>query len=352
MNKLVNVGLVGFGMAGRIFHAPTISCVPGLRLKKIRQTNAANLPLINSRYPGTEVVPAATDIFSDADIELVVIGSPNATHYSLAKEALLAGKHVVVDKPFTVTVAEAEELAALARSRNLLLSVYQNRRWDSDFLTVQKVLQSGLLGRLAECEIHYDRFRNTLRPNTWKEAGDQGTGLLYDLGSHLIDQALTLFGLPEAVSADLRTQRPETKIIDNFELVLDYGNLKVTLKSGFLVKEPLPKYILLGEQGSFVKYGLDVQEEALNGGLSPATTPNWGQEPESTWGTLHTEYNGVEFRGKVKSEAGNYVAYYENILRALQGSEELRVKAEDGVNVIRIIERAFQSQAEKRWVRF
>jgi scyllo-inositol 2-dehydrogenase (NADP+) len=352
MNKLVNVGLIGFGMAGRIFHAPTISCVPGLRLKKIRQTNAENLPLINSRYPGAEVVADAAEIFSDGEIDLVVVGSPNATHYALAKEALLAGKNVVVDKPFTVTVAEAEELTALAKSRNRLLSVYQNRRWDSDFKTVQKVVDSGLLGRLAECEIHYDRFRNTLRPNTWKEGGEPGTGLLYDLGSHLIDQALTLFGPPQTITGDLRTQRQDTKIIDNFELVLDYPGLKVTLKSGMLVKEPLPRYILLGERGSFVKYGLDVQEEALNSGLSPLNHPNWGEEPEANWGTINTEYKGVEFRGKVKSAAGNYVAYYENVYQAILGKEELKVKAEDGLNVIRVIERARQSNAEKRRVNF
>jgi predicted dehydrogenase len=351
MNKTINVGLIGFGMAGRIFHAPTISCVPGLHLKKIRETKPDKIALIKSRYPAAEIVKDSKEILSDKEIDLVIVATPNFTHFEIAKEALSAGKNVVIDKPFCITTAEADELIELAGQQNKLLTAYQNRRWDSDFKTVQKVVESGLLGKLAECEIHYDRFRNFLRPDTWKEESKPGTGLLFDLGSHIIDQALVLFGVPETVTAFLRTQRSDTKIVDNFELVLSYPQVKATLKSGFLVKEPLPKYILLGNNGSFVKYGLDVQEEALDAGLIPGS-PNWGEEPEAIWGTINTEYNGVEVRGKVKSEKGNYTGYYQNVYKALTGEEELAVKPGQARNTVKVIELAIQSSEQKKTLAF
>lgn len=351
MSKQINVGLIGFGMAGRIFHAPTINCVKGLKLLSIRETKEPNISTIKERYPQTAIVDHTNEIFNNEAIDLVIIATPNTTHYALAKEALQACKHVVVDKPFTVRSEEATELIQLAQQQNKIITAYQNRRWDSDFKTVQKVIESGVLGRLVECEIHYDRFRNTLRPNTWKEDEHAGTGMLYDLGSHLIDQAQTLFGVPRSVTADLRIQRDGGRIIDNFELILGYDSLKVSLKGSMLVKEPLPRYILLGNNGSFVKYGLDVQEEALNTGYIPGAD-NWGEEPECIWGTINTEFNGIEFRGRVKSEKGNYVAYYENVYRAIVGEEELIVKPEQARNTIRIIELAMQSSQEKRTVFF
>jgi scyllo-inositol 2-dehydrogenase (NADP+) len=350
--KQLNVGLIGFGMAGRIFHAPTISCVDGLKLAKIRETKAPNIAIINERYPTTTIVSNTSEILDDDAIDLVVIATPNLTHFDLAKQALNANKHVVVDKPFTVTSEEATALIELAKKKNKIITAYQNRRWDSDFLTVKKVIQSGMLGNLVEYESHYDRFRNTLRPDTWKEDGVLGTGMLYDLGSHLIDQAQVLFGLPKSVRAELRTQRANTRIIDNFDLVLDYETIKVTLKGGMLVKEPLPRYILLGNNGSFVKYGLDVQEDLLNAGHQPNKTANWGEEPEAIWGTLHTEHNGIEFRGKVKSERGNYVAYYSNVCKAILGEEELEVKPEQARTTIKIIELAMRSNEEKRIIMF
>ena len=350
--KQINVGLLGFGMAGRIFHGPTICCVEGLRLNKIRETKAPNIALIKERYPETTIVSDTKEILNDASIDLVIVATPNVTHYAVAKEVLTAGKHVVIDKPITVTSAEADELIQLAKKSGKLITAYQNRRWDSDFLTVRKVIDSGLLGRLVEFESHYDRFRNTLRPDTWKEDGVLGTGLLYDLGSHLIDQALVLFGLPKTITADLRTLRKDTRIIDNFEIILDYLPLKVTLKGSLLVKEPLPRYILLGNDGAFIKYGLDVQEETLNAGHSPKNATNWGEEPESIWGTINTEFNGVEFKGKVKSERGNYVGFYENVYKAIMGEEELAVKPEQARHTIRIIELAMQSNEEKRTIPF
>ena len=350
--KQINVGLIGFGMAGRLFHGPTIASAKGLKLYKVRETKAPNISIIQERYPDTIIVNDTNEILNDPSIELVVVATPNVTHHDVATKVLMAGKHVIVDKPFTVTSQEATQLIDLAKNKNKLLTVYQNRRWDSDFQTVKKVIDSNLLGNLVEYEAHYDRFRNTIRPDTWKEDGVLGTGLVYDLGSHLIDQALVLFGLPKTVTADLRTQRQNATIIDNFEMILDYGNLKVTLKGGMLIKEQLPHFILLGNNGAFIKYGMDVQEEALIAGLSPNKSLNWGEEPESLWGTINTEFNGIEFRGKVKSEKGNYVGFYENVYKAILGEEELAVKPEQARNTIRIIEIAMQSNQEKRTIEY
>jgi len=350
--KQINVGLIGFGMAGRIFHAPTITSVEGLHLSKIRETKAPNIVIIKERYPNTTVVNDTKEILNDPAIDLVIVATPNVTHYEVAKQVLNAGKHVVIDKPITVTSAETDDLIALAKSKGKLLTTYQNRRWDSDFKTVKKIINSGLLGRLAEYESHYDRFRNTLRPDTWKEDGVPGTGMVYDLGSHLIDQAMVLFGIPKTITAFLHKQREHTRIVDNFEIILQYENLKATLKGGLLVKEPLPRFILLGNNGSFIKYGLDVQEETLNAGIFPGTAVNWGEEPENIWGTINTECNGVEFRGKVRSEKGDYVAFYQNVYKALIGEEELIVKPEQARDMIRVIELAMQSNEEKRTIEF
>lgn len=347
----VPVGLLGFGMAGTLFHAPFINAVPGLQLAAIRETKPHHISVINERYPGTLVVQDTQHILQDESIQLVVVATPNLTHFDIAKQALLAGKHVVVDKPFTVRSSEAEELIQLAKKQDRILSVFQSRRWDSDFKTIRKVIASGLLGELAEYEAHYDRFRNSLRPDTWKEDGALGTGILYDLGTHLIDQAQVLFGLPQAITAQLRAQRKDSRIVDNFELIMDYGRLKVTLKAGMLIKESIPRYILLGNNGSYVKYGIDVQEEALLQGKAPEKTPNWGLEPESIWGIMNTEVNGVEFRGKVKSENGDYRGFYQNIYKTIIGEEELTVKPEQAKNTIRIVEIAMQSNEEKRTIR-
>ena len=350
--KQINVGLIGFGMAGRLFHGPTITSTNGLKLSKVRETKAPNISIIKERYPDAVIVNDTNEILSDASIDLVIVATPNITHYELAAQALMADKHVVVDKPFTVTSGQATELIELSKKKNKLLTTYQNRRWDSDFQTVKKVIDSNLLGDLVEYEVHYDRFRNTIRPDTWKEDGVLGTGLVYDLGSHLIDQVQVLFGLPKTVTAFLRTQRQHARIIDNFEIILDYGKIKATLKGGMLIKEALPHFILLGNNGAFVKYGMDVQEEALLAGNTPNGSLNWGEEPESLWGTLNTEFNGIEFRGKVKSERGNYVGFYENVYKAIIGEEELAVKPGQARNTIRIIELSMQSHEEKRTIEF
>lgn len=348
--KTINVGLIGYGMAGRVFHAPVLTCVPGLSLKKIRETRKENIEIANQRYPEAEIVGDSKQIFSDPSIDLVVIGTPNTSHHPLAKEAMLSGKHVVVDKPFTITSAEADDLIEVSKKTGKLLTVHQNRRWDSNSKTVKKVIASGMLGNIVEFEAHYDRFRNFFRKDAWREEDIPGAGILYDLGAHLIDEAQMLFGMPEEVTADVRIQRRGGKTTDNFEVVFHYPNLKVTLKGGMLVREPGPTFLVLGDQGTFVKYGMDVQEEALKAGLTPDTVPDWGKEPENLWGKINTEYNGMHIIGKIESEIGDYRGFYENVYKAIIGEEELIVKPEHGRNTIRLIELAVQSSSEKRTI--
>ncbi len=347
--RVVKVGLIGYGMAGRVFHAPVIVAVAGLQLAKVVERRGETA---RQRYPWVEVVREAAALFEDEAIELVVVATPNATHYDLARQALLARKHVVVDKPFTLTTEQAGQLIELARQQNKVLSVFQNRRWDGDFQTVSQIVRQGCLGRLVEYESHFDRFRNYFSPErAWREQGGPGSGVLFDLGPHLLDQAQVLFGLPQMLTADIRSQREVGKADDQFELILHYDHLKVTLKAGLLVREPGPRFALHGTEGSFVKYGVDPQEEALKRGLSPQEA-DWGLEPQAQWGTLNTQIDGLHFYGQVETIRGCYPAYYENVYQAITGQAGLIVKPEEARNTIRLIELALQSNAEKRTVAF
>jgi predicted dehydrogenase len=334
-------------MAGRVFHCPIISSLDSFKLDKIYTTNSESINAIEVLYPNTIVVSDIKEILSDTSIDLVIIAAPNTQHFSLAKQVIMAGKHVVVDKPFTVTSAEADELISLAEAHGKVMSIFQNRRWDSDFKTISKVIQSGLLGNLVECEIHMDRFRPSIKDRAWREDDIPGSGVLYDLGSHLIDQALTLFGTPSGITADLRMQRQIAKAIDNYELILHYDKLKVTLKSGMLVRAALPHFILFGENGSFVKYGVDIQEEDLKTGLTPLTKSNWGEEPAELYGTICTTANGVEIDGKIKSEKGDYREYYLNIYDSIVKGESLIVTPLQARNTIKLIEYAIESNQRR-----
>jgi predicted dehydrogenase len=338
---MIKTALCSFGMSGRVFHGPLLAVHPEFSLTHVWQRSKSDAQEV---YPEVEVVRTLDELLA-SDVELVVVNTPEPTHFPFAKKALEAGKHVIVEKAFTTTLAEADELIQLANDRGLLLSVFQNRRWDSDFLTVQRIVGQEMLGRLVEYEAHYDRYRNFIQAGTWKEKEAAGAGILFNLGSHLIDQALTLFGMPQQLFADVRIQRTGGEVPDNFELILYYPGLKVTLKAGYLVREETPKYTLLGTDGSFVKYGLDVQEDALKAGEVPGT-PGWGVAPESQWGLLNTEVNGLHVRGKVESLAGNYSAYYDNIAAAIQSAAPLAVTALQARQVIQIIELAQQSAAQ------
>jgi len=330
-------------MSGQVFHGPLIHSNPNLKLTHILQRKGHEAA---QKYPQAKIVRDLDALLRDPFVDLVVVATPNTSHFEIAVQSLRAGKHVVVDKPFTMNPREADQLIALARDVERLLSVFQNRRWDGDFLTVAQLLQEKKLGRLAEFHSRFDRFRPGVRPDAWREQAGPASGVLFDLGSHLIDQALVLFGRPTGIYADLRMQRDGAVAVDNFEVQLEYPALKVTLHAGFLACERSPRFLLYGTKGSYSKFGVDPQEEALKQGGIPSQ-PGWGEEPESAWGTL-SECNGSVSRAKYSTLAGRYPDYYTNVYQAIVGQEELAVKPEQAREVIRLIELAQQSAAEKR----
>ncbi len=350
MSSNIRTGIIGYGLSGRVFHAPFIDVVEGYELTRISTSKPESIALIGERYPLTTVVPDGMHIIDDPEIDLVIVTSPNTDHFHWAREALLAGKHVVVEKPFTVNVEEADELLEIARRQKKILTVYHNRRFTSDTRTVKKLLDSGLLGEMVDYESHFDRYRTEPRPNgAWREQPLPGSGIFYDLGSHLIDQALWFFGMPEAVTAEIAMQREWAKADDHFDVRLHYPTFTATLKSGMICRIPGPTYLLHGTNGSFVKYGLDVQEATLDGGAIPRGK-DWGREPESIWGTINAEYRGLKMQGKLESEPGDYRDYFINLRDAINGKAELAVKPEEARNVMRIIELAFRSSSEKRTI--
>jgi predicted dehydrogenase len=339
----INVALLSFGMSGRVFHAPFIEAHRGFELIGAWERSEKR---IQELYPNNKSYESLESLLQDPVVDLVVVNTPTYSHFELARKALEAGKHVVVEKAFTTTVEEAKALKSLAENSNLQLSVYQNRRWDSDFKTVQKVVAERWLGDLVEATFSFDRFNPNLSPKQHKETPGPGAGLVNDLGPHLIDQALTLFGMPEALFADIRITRPASKVDDYFEILLYYPRLRVRLKSGYFVRELAPAYILHGTKGSFVKTRADPQEKDLQAGKKPGD--DWGTEPDSEYGWLHTEINGKVTREKIKSLQGNYMEYYNGVYESIRDNKEVPVSAEDGVRVMRIIEVAFASHEGKK----
>jgi scyllo-inositol 2-dehydrogenase (NADP+) len=342
--KPISTALLSFGMSGKLFQAPFLHTNPGFSLTAVWERSQA---LASSFYPSIHSVSTFEEILNNPTIELVVVNTPTATHFDYAKQVLLAGKHAVVEKAFTTTVSEAIELNNIAAEKNLCLSVFQNRRWDSDFLTVRRVLQSGVLGEVLEAEFHYDRYKQALSPKMHKETPILGAGVVYDLGPHLIDQALVSFGFPEAVFADVRVTRSGSKVDDYFEILLYYPTLRVRLKSGYYYREPIPAFTLFGRNGSFHKSRADIQENALLANI-PANSPNWGIEPESERGLLHTEIDGKIILEQVPTEKGDYAQYYEGIYQHIRNGAPLHVTADDGIRVMKIITAALESSAKKR----
>lgn len=344
MAKSIKTALCAYGMSGKLFHAPFIHLHEGYELYAVCERTKKEA---KGRYPSAISYDTVGEMFNDAAIDLVIINTPNYTHFDFARKALLAGKHIVVEKPFCTTVAECDELIALAAEKGKLISVYQNRRWDSDFLTVRKVIEEKLLGAIVEAEIHFDRYDQNLSYKLHKETPGPGAGLLYDLGPHLIDQSLQLFGMPNAVFADLLSMRPASKVEDYMELILLYDKLRVRLKAGYLVREAPPAYIIHGNKGSFLKPRADVQESSLKQNMLP-NDPNWGIEPETAMGLLHTEVNGNIVREKPVTERGCYAAYYEQLYKALTEGAANPVTAWEGRQVVHIIEKAFDSARERK----
>lgn len=346
MNK-VNVGLVGFGLSGQVFHAPIIQSIDGMEIVKVVSGNPEK---VRKYLPEAEVTASLDELLADERIDLVVITSPNQTHYPYAKQALLAGKHVVVEKPFVISSVEAEDLIETARQQNRKLSVYQNRRWDNDFLTVKRLIEAGRLGDIASYEAHFDRYRPQVS-NRWREQAGPGAGMLYDLGAHLIDQALHLFGKPASVYADLFAQRAGSEVDDYFHLILMYGNMRVILHSGSLVMQNGPRFQVHGSLGSFIKYGLDSQEDMLRQGGLPGQ-PGWGKDREEWYGELTLTVDGQAETTTVETEQGSYERYYEGMYLAITGDKPVPVEPADARNTIRVIELAVQSSAEKRALPF
>ena len=342
--KPINTALCSFGMSGWVFHAPFININPGFNLYAVWERTKN---LAQEKYPGIKTYRKLEDMLADDSVELVIVNTPNATHYDYTKKALEAGKHVVVEKPFTITVEEGNELIAIAKKQNKKLSVYQNRRYDSDYKTIKKVISQNVLGDLVEVEMHFDRFKEVISPKLHKEIPGPGTGSLYDLGAHLIDQALQLFGMPDKIFADIQCVRPVSQVDDYFELLLYYGKLRVRLKSSYTVREALPGYIFHGLKGSFIKPKTDVQEALLQAGETPGKS-DWGTEPDSEMGLLHTEKEGKEVREYIRSEQGNYNEYYDGIYESVRNNTPLPVTAQEGVNVIKIIETAYKSNEEEK----
>lgn len=342
----VKVGLVGYGFSSKIFHAPFIVSNPNFLLKSVVERHSEKS---KSHYSWVKAVKNIEGVLTDSEIELIVVATPNTHHYEHARRALLAEKHVVVDKPFTVTANEAQQLIELAKKKKKVLSVYQNRRWDGGFLTVSKIIESGILGHIVKYESHFDRFRNHVDPRAWREQSLPGSGILYDLGSHLLDQVQCLFGLPRTITADIQLQRKGTLVDDYFEVRLGYEDLQVITSAGMLVREQGPHFMIHGSQGSFMKHGLDPQEAELMEGKLP-TTHSWGIEQEERWGILNTDFKDIHFKGRVETIPGSYQEYYQNIYETIRGQSDLIVKPEQSRNTIQMIELAIQSNSQRHTV--
>ena len=349
----IGVIVVGFGLAGRVFHAPFVSAVPGLRLQGIVQRKGDEAV---EAYPEAMVLRSFEEALA-SDAKMIVVGTPNGTHYHLAKQALLAGKHVVIDKPFAGSSVEARELIEIATEHRLIVAPFHNRRWDGDFLTLRKILATGELGRVVTIESHFDRFRPVQRENSWKESAGTMNGLLFDLGPHLVDQGVALFGKPTALTASVRTDRDKTDIEDAFDITLHYDRTLMHCRSTMLACDPSPRFLVHGTHGSFKKFGVDPQEPALVAGARVPVmgTPGmWLQEDRAEWGTLTVAPvpadPGNLVKREVKTELGDYRGFYANVRDAIWGSAPLEVTSEDGFTVIRLLELARVSSAEGRTV--
>lgn len=337
----IKTGLVGYGYAGSTFHAPVLTAVETLELAAVVSSKPE---LVHQDWPAAVVYADAAQMFTDPEIELVVIAAPNEDHFGLALAALLAGKHVVIDKPMTITGTQAQMLIDCAKSGQRVLSVFHNRRWDADFITLKELLAHGTLGRITSFESHFDRFRPEIKAR-WRESANPGGGLLYDLGPHMLDQTLQLFGQPQRLFADTALQRDGAIAVDYFHMVLYYEQLRVVLQAGCLVAAPTARFAVHGDKGSFVKFGLDPQEDALKAGGRPGR-PEWGRDP--VHGALHLANAADGQMQHLPMAQGCYQNYYAGIAAAIRSGEPAPVSAEDGMATIRLIETALLSAEEGR----
>jgi scyllo-inositol 2-dehydrogenase (NADP+) len=336
---MIDVGLIGFGLAGRFFHAPVISAVPGLRLAAILQRTGGEAALL---YPNARVVRSMDELHSMEQIRLIVIATPNDTHAPLAQLCLEAGRDVVVDKPFATTLHEAEALVKFAAERKRLLTVYHNRRWDADFHAIHKLVSEGALGRMVLFETNYDRFRPNLKQNAWRERTGPGTGIFFDIGPHLIDQSLQLFGVPEALHADLRIERDSGVVDDSFDVVMYYPRgLRAVLRSSIMAVVSRPRFILNGTRGSFRKELIDPLESTLRRGEVPGGE-SWNIEPEENWGVATFGQGEQLVRQRIPSQ-GDWRTFYAGVRDAILGLAPPPVSSQEMLDVMRALELARES---------
>ena len=339
----IKTALLSYGMSGKVFHAPFLELHPGFELTGSWERSKK---LLHNDFPKAKSYKSFEALLED-DVDLVVVNTPVATHFEYAKKVLLAGKHALVEKAFTATVEEADELTALAEEKNLKLAVFQNRRWDSDFKTVKDVVDNGLLGEILEAEFHFDRYNPSLSIKGHKETANAGAGILKDLGPHLIDQALYLFGFPEAVFADIRITRDNSLVDDYMDILLYYSRFRVRLKAGFFVREAVPSFIVHGKNGSFLKSRGDIQEDALKIGKKPSLK-NWGIESRSREGLLHTESGGKIIHENIPTLQGNYYDFFDGLYNSITEDKPEPVTAQEGVNTMRIIEASIKSNQQQK----
>ena len=347
-NSILKTGICSYGMSGKLFHAPFIHAHPGFELSAIVERHNHDS---KERYPEAKLYRSADELCADKELQLIVVNTPTHLHFEQAKLVVQAGKHLVIEKPFAVTVKEAEELTALAEKNKLFISVYQNRRYDGDYRAVKNVIVQGLLGELREAEIRYDRYRPTYGGKQHKEGAMPGAGILFDLSPHLVDQAIQLFGFPKAVFADIWKMREDVNAPDYFEILFYYDKLRVRLKATCIARETTYAYTLHGMKGSFLQQRSDMQEQQLQAGVKPSIE-NWCPAPALPDGLLHTEINGEVIRKETTSSPGNYMGYYDDVYKALTGQGPNPVPAADGINNMRIIEAALESFASGKIVSF
>jgi predicted dehydrogenase len=339
-DRPLQVGLVGFGLGGSVFHAPLVSTTPGLHLAAVVTRDAGRRREVERRYPRTRVVGDVASLWSlDPSLDLVVVSSPNATHVPLARAALEAGTHVVVDKPFAATAAEAREIGALAARRSRLAIPFQNRRWDGDFLTVQRLVRDEAFGTVYRYESRFERLRTTPKPS-WCAAGAaaRAEGVVYDIGSHLIDQAISLFGPVREVYAELDRRHPDVLVEDEaFVSLIHAGGVRSHLHMSAMAAQPVARMAVWGSSTAYVKHGLDGQERALKSGATPG--PGWGVEPREHWGWL----GAGDERRHAPTEPGSYPAFYVGVERAIRIGAPPPVLVAHAVASLAVIEAVFRS---------
>ncbi len=337
--------LLSYGLSGKVFHAPFLSAHNGFNLLGAWERSK---PLIKTDYPDVRSYRSIDELLDDPEVELVVVNTPTYTHFEYASRALSAGKHVVVEKAFTTTVEEAQSLEALATKAGKLLTVYHNRRWDGDFLAVEGVVRSGDLGKIVEAQISFERFNPVLSPKAHREEPGPGAGNLMDLGPHLIDQALLLFGMPTELQADLRALRPGSKVDDYFELLLFYSSHRARLRSSYLTRQPGPAFVIQGTKQTVHMPRLDVQELQLRQGIKPGD-PTYGRTP-SGWGTLSLAGKDGALESLVPSKDGNYMEFFNRMYVALEGKGPVPVSGLEAINVMRVLEAAQKSSQKGKKV--